>query len=341
MTRPGAPAIFTDPDKLAETIIRKVGKTIVLALPLGLGKANHVANALYARAARGRSIRLNIFTALTLEAPSSGSEIERRFIAPITERMFAGYPELLYAQALRAGTLPQNIEINEFFLLAGRWLNVPEMQQHYIAANYTQALNYVIDLGANVVAQLVAKRGGRYSIASNTDMTLDMLAMRKAGKADFLLVGQVNSELPFMGHDASLPASAFSHILESEETDFPLYAPPKEPIDFVDHAVGVHVANLVPDGGTLQIGIGSMGDAVAHALILRHTRNAEFRKALEAFGIKRRYGGRFVKGLYGASEMLVDSFLDLIDAGVLKRVVDGAVLHAGFFLGPRDFYRRL
>src|SRR5690606_20686471 len=162
MTRPGAPAIFTDPDKLAETIIRKVGKTIVLALPLGLGKANHVANALYARAARDRSIRLNIFTALTLEAPSCGSQIKRRSIAPITHRMFAGYPELLYAQALRAGTLQQNIEINEFFLLAGRWLSVPEMQQHYIAANYTQALNYVIDRGANVVAQLVAKRGGRY-----------------------------------------------------------------------------------------------------------------------------------------------------------------------------------
>src|SRR5690606_10679566 len=161
MTGAGAPVRFTDPDKLADAIIKKVGKDIVLALPLGVGKANHVANALYLRAANDSSIRLNIFTALTLEAPRAGSEIEKRFLAPISERLFAGYPELLYAKALRDGTLPDNVEINEFFLLAGRWLNVPKMQQHYIAANYTQALHYVIDRGANVVAQLVAEKNER------------------------------------------------------------------------------------------------------------------------------------------------------------------------------------
>ena len=244
-------------------------------------------------------------------------------------------------KALRDGTVPDNVEINEFFLLAGRWLNVPQMQRHYIAANYTQALNYVIGRGANVVAQLVAKEGGRFSISSNTDMTLDMLAARRAGKADFILVGQVNSELPFLGHEASLPASTFSHVLESEETDFPLFAPPKEPVDLADHAVGLHVARLVPDGGTLQIGIGSMADAVAHALILRHRRNEDFNLALARLGGEGEHTKRFKTGLYGASEMLVDCFLELIRAGVLKREVDGAVLHAGFFLGPKSFYREL
>jgi len=39
--------------------------------------------------------------------------------------------------------------------------------------------------------------------------------------------------------------------------------------------------------------------------------------------------------------MLVDSFLNLIDAGVAKRDVDGVVLHGSFFLGPKDFYRAL
>lgn len=341
MSKPGSPAKFTDPDALAEAIIRAVGKRIVLALPLGLGKANHVTNALYSRAAADASISLNIFTALTLEAPRAGSEIEKRFLEPISERLFAGYPELAYARALREGTLPPNVEVNEFFLLAGRWLNVPQMQRHYIAANYTQALNYVIDRGANVVAQLVARKGNRYSISSNTDMTLDMLAARKAGRADFILVGQVNSELPFMGHDAALLASAFSHLLESSDTDFPLFAPPKEPVDFSDHAVGLHVANQVPDGGTLQIGIGSMADGVAHALILRHSKNAEFKAALGRLGIKSGHSGRFRQGIYGASEMLVDCFLELIRAGVVKREVDGAVLHAGFFLGPKAFYREL
>src|SRR5580698_2067392 len=113
---------FTDPDALAEHLVRTLGARIVLALPLGLGKANHVANALYTRATQDRSVSLRIFTALSLEKPHCGSELERRFLAPVIERLFGDYPELLYVKALRAGTVPPNIEVNEFFFLAGRWL---------------------------------------------------------------------------------------------------------------------------------------------------------------------------------------------------------------------------
>ena len=49
----------------------------------------------------------------------------------------------------------------------------------------------------------------------------------------------------------------------------------------------------------------------------------------------------FVAGLHGVSEMLVESFLDLMHAGILKREVDGALLQAAFFLGSRAFYRAL
>ncbi len=342
------PQPFSDPEALADDIIAKVGKRIVLALPLGLGKANHVANALFARAAADPSIALQIFTALTLEKPQASSDLERRFTGPLVERLFGGYPDLAYAKALRAGTLPANIEINEFFFLAGRWLNVPRAQQGYISANYTHALRYILDRGANVVGQLVAKHpaGTHYSVSSNTDITLDLLAAREAGKADFLFIGQVNSELPYLGHEAELPASAFSHVLESPATDFPLFAPPKEPVGIADYAVGLHVARLVPDGGTLQIGIGSMGDAVARGLILRHHDNVAYCNAAQALETaegpgRQTYDAPFDKGLFGSSEMLVDSFLELIKAGVLKREVDGAVLHGGFFVGPKSFYKAL
>jgi len=49
----------------------------------------------------------------------------------------------------------------------------------------------------------------------------------------------------------------------------------------------------------------------------------------------------FAKGLYGVSEMLIEAFLGLIDAGILKREVDGVTLHGAFFVGPKSFYRAL
>src|SRR5215831_14004032 len=98
MTRGGgAPVAFEDPDRLADAIIERVGRNIVLALPLGLGKANHVANALFARASADASIKLRIFTALTLEKPRGKSELERRFLGPLVERLFGGYPDLAYS----------------------------------------------------------------------------------------------------------------------------------------------------------------------------------------------------------------------------------------------------
>lgn len=336
------PHITTDANEIADAIIAQVGKTIVLGLPLGLGKAPHIANALFARAAADPSIKLTIFTALTLEKPRYKNGLERRFLEPVIERLFGDWPELAYAKALRTGTLPPNIEVNEFFFLAGRWLGVPRAQQSYIAANYTHATRYLVERGVNVIAQLVAKRGDRYSLSGNTDITLDLFKARDEGRAQFLVTAQVNSELPFMRGEADLRAGDFDFILDSPSTDFSLFAPPHEPIGDAEYAIGLHTARLVPDGGTLQIGIGKDGDAVAQALILRHRDNDIFRKALAALDPNASgHLAPFESGLHGLSEMLVSAFLQLIQSGVIKREVEGALLNAGFFLGPKSFYSAL
>src|ERR1700748_1898054 len=183
------PKLFSDSEALAEDIIREVGTRLVVGLPLGLGKANHIANALYARAVADRSIDLTFFSALTLEKPQPSNLLERRFITPVIDRLFGGYPELAYAEPLRRGELPQNIRVIEFFFLAGRWLHVPPAQQNYISANYTHAASYLLAAGLNVVTQLVAKRTvdgvPRYSLSCNTDSTLDVLKARAAGRASF------------------------------------------------------------------------------------------------------------------------------------------------------------
>src|ERR1700694_3008469 len=97
-----APSHFDDAQRLTDEILDRVGKNIVLALPLGLGKANHVANSVFDRAAGDTSIALRIFTALTLEKPRAKQDLERRFLDPVSARLFGGYPGLAYGDAFRA-----------------------------------------------------------------------------------------------------------------------------------------------------------------------------------------------------------------------------------------------
>jgi acyl-CoA hydrolase len=346
----GPAILFDDPAGIADAIVARVGKTIVLALPLGLGKANHIANALFAKAMADASIRLTIFTALTLEPPHAKTELERRFLDPVAQRVFAGYPALDYVAAIRKRQVPANIQINEFFFEAGQWLGSPYAQQHYICANYTHALRYTLDRGVNVVGQLVAYRAGEaphpYSLSCNPDLTLDLLALRRRGGVDFLFAAEINSELPFFPGDAAVAADEIDLMLHAPATDFPLFAPPREPVELEDYAAGLHAASIVPDGGTLQIGIGTLGEAVAQALILRHRHNDAFGTILTRLGYD---PGRdaavhaepFDIGLYGCTEMFVEGMLDLFHAGILKREVDGVLLHGGFYLGSRAFYRAL
>lgn len=341
---PGQPERFDDAERLADAIVARVGRKIVMALPLGLGKANHVVNALTARAIADPSISLSILTALTLEKPRASSDLERRFLEPVAERLFAGYPELRYATALRQGTLPPNIEVHEFFLMAGRWLGSPRQQQNYISANYTHVGRYILERGVNVLAQLVAppeRAGGGYSLSCNPDVTPDFLAARRGGQTGIVFVGEVNDALPFMDGAAEVPAAEFDFLLEGDDFRFPLFAPPREPVTPADYAIGLNIAGLVPDGGTLQVGIGSIGDAIGQGLVLRHRDNAIWRATLERLGSPPRETARFEEGLYGASEMLVECFLDLMEAGIVKREVDGVAIHAGFFLGSRSLYARL
>ena len=247
--------------------------------------------------------------------------------------------------------MPPNIEINEFFFEAGQWLGSPYAQQHYICANYTHALRYVLDRGVNVVAQLVAHRADEaphpYSLSCNPDLTLDLLALRRDGRADFLFAGQINSELPFMPGDAAIGAERIRSSCSTARR--PIFRCSRRRASrsrSTDYAAGLHAASIVPDGGTLQIGIGSLGDAVAQALVLRQRNNDEFRKLLSRLGYDPARDAAvhtepFDAGLYGCTELFVEGMLDLYRAGILKREVDGVVLHAGFFLGSRAFYRGL
>jgi acyl-CoA hydrolase len=331
------PRIFDDVAECVETTLSRVGPHIVLAMPLGIGKPNPLANEFYRRARRDPKLTLKIFTALSLRAPQWKGELERRFLEPLVARLFGGCVPLDYVTDLHGAGVPDNVQIVEFFLDPGALLNVSHSQRHYVSTNYTHVVRDVAAQGVNVIAQLVAKRNvdGRaeYSLGSNPDVTVDLLEhlapQRRLGR-DVVVIGEVNRQMPFMYGPAAVSAETFDSLVEHSRYDYDLFAPPNQRLGTVDYAIGLYGARLVRDGGTLQIGIGELGDAVVYGLQLRQQQNAEFREILQGLKAKERFGesldliggaAPFEAGLYACTEMFVDGFLDLYRSGVLRRRV--------------------
>lgn len=330
------PQTFDDVGECVETALRTVGRKVVLALPLGIGKPNPVANEFFRRAAADPAIDLTIITALSLRLPRPSSDLERRLAGPLIQRIFGDYPELEYQRAQAAGRLPPNVRVIEFFLEPGAWLTNQYAQTNYLAANYTHVARELAARGVNVAAHLLSKRQvagwTEYSLGSNPDVTLDLLPYVQARRArgePFVFIGATHAEMPFMTGSAQWPIEQIDLLLEHPRYEFPLFAPPNPSLSRVDHAIGMHASALVRDGGTLQIGIGELGDSVCYALLLRHQQNTQYQRALDSLGTEHNAalvdsdGGRapFFAGLFASTEMLVDQMLDLYRAGVLRRRV--------------------
>ena len=98
--RSASPVRITDPDICVETVLGRVGRRLVVGLPVGIGKPNLLANAFVRRAAADPSIQLTIVTALSLKLPRGSSDLERRYLAPLVRRVFGDYPELEYVRML-------------------------------------------------------------------------------------------------------------------------------------------------------------------------------------------------------------------------------------------------
>ncbi|RRV09132.1 acetyl-CoA hydrolase/transferase family protein [Pseudomonas sp. v388] len=362
-------------EQAVDHVLAQLPEHIHLGMPLGLGKPNRFVNALFERIRQLPDRRLTIYTALSLGRPTSGEGLQGRFLEPFLERIFGDYPELDYLAALRRDRLAANISVQHFFMQPGSLLGSDSAQQEYVSSNYSHAARDINAGGLNLVAQLVARDErypGKLSLSCNPDVTLDLLPMiarRRAAGETILMLGQVHTQLPYMPGDAELDVDAFDLLLDEDEHST-LFSTPNMPVGYQDHLIGLHASTLVRDGGTLQIGIGSMGDALTAALLARQADNETYRALLGELNMSNwqtlidREGGMqpFAAGLYGCSEMFVNGLLVLADAGILRRKVyadaelqklanlgtldeqthpDGVVVHGGFFLGPQSFYERL
>ena len=363
-------------NEAVDALIAKTGRTLVLAAPLGLGKPHRLLNAIYRRVAADPAMSLDIYTALSLTPPKAGAGLEGRFLGPFVARHFgADFETLDYALAQKNDALPATIRVEEFYMQSGALLGSREAQSSYASLNYTHVARAIARNNVNLLTQKVAREPGgtRLSLSCNPDLTFDLLdEIAALGKPRPLMVAEIDPGLPWIGGTAAVNASFFDLIVDIPGAAPKLFAPPRQPVSDAEFAIGLYASTLVKDGGTLQIGIGSLSDALCHALILRQSRNSDYLALLEALSpglttaaVVQESGGTapFVAGLYGASEMVNDGFMHLQKAGILhRRVLDdhdvmlrvnagtqtadderrlateGHWLDGGFYLGTQDLY---
>ena len=127
------------------------------------------------------------------------------------------------------------------------------------------------------------------------------------------VIAQVNRSMPFSYGDALIH---ISRIDAAVEVDDPLVEVPTAIPTETDRAIGRHIAEMIPDGATLQIGVGGIPNAVLAALKdHRHL------------------------GLH--TEALTDGVLPLLESGVIdnscKKVMPGVSV-ASLALGSKRLY---
>jgi acyl-CoA hydrolase len=141
-----------------------------------------------------------------------------------------------------------------------------------------------------------------------------VIAMPTALRHARTVVAQLNSQMPRTLGDT------FVHVDDIDlavEVDVPPFSHQLPAVDDTERRIGEHVAQLVPDGATVQMGIGAIPSAVADAL-------------------------RDKRDLGIHTEMMTDVVLDLVEAGVVtgaRKEINAGKVVATFMLGSERLYR--
>lgn len=103
-----------------------------------------------------------------------------------------------------------------------------------------------------------ADSGGHHSLSLGAELVADAVGPARA------IVAEVNDQLPALPHAPRIHASRFLAMTESSRA--PLGMATRSPTA-TDLEVAAHVAALVDDGATVQLGVGTLPEAVARLLL--------------------------------------------------------------------------
>lgn len=136
---------------------------------------------------------------------------------------------------------------------------------------------------------------------------------KPAAESARLIVAEVNRQMPRTLGDSFIHVSRLNHIVEA---DYPIPEAPQGGGSEDHLKVGAYIAELIPNGATLQMGIGSIPDAVLQNL-----------------------GNHRDLGIH--TELFSDGVIDMVDAGVItcarKNFHPGKIV-AGFLFGSNRLY---
>jgi len=136
---------------------------------------------------------------------------------------------------------------------------------------------------------------------------------KTAAQTAKIVIAEVNEHMPRTLGDSFIHISKLSTIVP---VSYPLPELPMSKASPLQEAIGRHVASLIPDGATLQMGIGGIPDGVLAAL-------------------------RDKKDLGVHTELFSDGIIDLVEAGVItneKKTLHPGKIIAGFVLGTQRLY---
>ncbi len=229
------PQMFDDVGEIVEEALRRVGKRVVLALPLGIGKPNLIANEFFRRARADATLDLTIFTALSLRKPTGSSALEKAFIEPLAARVFGNYPgPRLPAAARPARRVPPNVRVIEFFFEPGLAAQFRARAVALPVARTTRTWRASCWPAASMSSRTwspsaswaASPRSASAAIPTSPSTCCRRSRSCAPPGSPVVLLGQVHREMPFMLGAAHVGADAFDLLLDHSRYDYDLFAPP-------------------------------------------------------------------------------------------------------------------
>ena len=207
--------------------------------------------------------------------------------------------------------MAESFHINAFFVGANVRHAIVEGHADYVPVFLSEVPNLfrknVLPLDVAMLNVSPPDKHGFCTLGVSIDVA------RAAFETAKCVIAQVNPQVPRTQGDALIHINEIDFMVEVDE---PLQEVPIPQLSDADRAIGRHIAEIVEDGATLQMGIGAIPNAVLAALTSH-------------------------KDLGVHTEMFSDGVIPLVESGVIngrRKVKHPGRMVAGFVMGTRRLY---